>query len=166
MTSYSGGLRLSETLGLVLGDIDSKRMVIRVEQGKGREVNPTSALGLVALPPPSPGSFQRTPSLGAFPHATVPSQSKVHSAGSAPSVQLSSSRIARNSASPSTLTPAATQEELLFVRRLLLLAQAQFSTLSLGTRRKCLVLFVTTVSPSESACAAMRVSKEPIGVPR
>lgn len=37
MTSYSGGLRLSETLGLVPGDIDSKRMVIRVEQGKGRK---------------------------------------------------------------------------------------------------------------------------------
>lgn len=37
MTSYSGGLRLSETLGLVPSDIDSKRMVIRVEQGKGRK---------------------------------------------------------------------------------------------------------------------------------
>lgn len=37
MTSYSGGLRLSETLGLVPGDIDSKRMMIRVEQGKGRK---------------------------------------------------------------------------------------------------------------------------------
>ena len=37
MTSYSGGLRLSETLGLVASDIDSKRMVIRVEQGKGRK---------------------------------------------------------------------------------------------------------------------------------
>jgi site-specific recombinase XerD len=37
MTSYAGGLRLGETLGLVLSDIDSKRMVIRVEQGKGRK---------------------------------------------------------------------------------------------------------------------------------
>jgi hypothetical protein len=37
MTSYSGGLRLSETLGLVPGDIDSKRMMIRIEQGKGRK---------------------------------------------------------------------------------------------------------------------------------
>jgi site-specific recombinase XerD len=37
MTSYSGGLRLSETLGLVPSDIDSKRMMIRVEQGKGRK---------------------------------------------------------------------------------------------------------------------------------
>jgi len=37
MTSYSGGLRLSETLGLVPSDIDSKRMMIRIEQGKGRK---------------------------------------------------------------------------------------------------------------------------------
>jgi site-specific recombinase XerD len=37
MTSYSGGLRLSETLGLLPSDIDSKRMMIRVEQGKGRK---------------------------------------------------------------------------------------------------------------------------------
>jgi len=35
MTSYSGGLRLSETLGLLPSDIDSKRMMLRVEQGKG-----------------------------------------------------------------------------------------------------------------------------------
>lgn len=37
MTAYSGGLRISETLGLVPSDIDSKRMMIRVEQGKGRK---------------------------------------------------------------------------------------------------------------------------------
>jgi site-specific recombinase XerD len=37
MTAYSGGLRLSETLALVPSDIDSKRMMIRVEQGKGRK---------------------------------------------------------------------------------------------------------------------------------
>jgi len=37
MTSYSGGLRLGETLGLVPSDIDSSRMMIRIEQGKGRK---------------------------------------------------------------------------------------------------------------------------------
>lgn len=37
MTSYSGGLRLGETLALLPSDIDSKRMMIRVEQGKGRK---------------------------------------------------------------------------------------------------------------------------------
>ena len=37
MTSYSGGLRLGETLGLLPSDVDSKRMMIRIEQGKGRK---------------------------------------------------------------------------------------------------------------------------------
>jgi integrase/recombinase XerD len=37
MTAYSGGLRISETLALVPSDIDSKRMMIRVEQGKGKK---------------------------------------------------------------------------------------------------------------------------------
>lgn len=37
MTAYSGGLRLGETLALLPSDIDSGRMMIRVEQGKGRK---------------------------------------------------------------------------------------------------------------------------------
>jgi site-specific recombinase XerD len=34
--AYSAGLRVSEVIGLRVTDIDSKRMMIRVQQGKGR----------------------------------------------------------------------------------------------------------------------------------
>ncbi len=37
MTIYSGGLRLGEVLRLKVKDIDSKRMLIRVKQGKGHK---------------------------------------------------------------------------------------------------------------------------------
>ncbi len=37
MTTYAAGLRVSEVVGLKVTDIDSKRMMIRVEQGKGRK---------------------------------------------------------------------------------------------------------------------------------
>ena len=36
MTMYAGGLRVSEVTHLRITDIDSQRMVIRIEQGKGR----------------------------------------------------------------------------------------------------------------------------------
>src|SRR3954453_18724557 len=37
MTAYAAGLRISEVVGLRVDDIDSRRMVIRVRQGKGRK---------------------------------------------------------------------------------------------------------------------------------
>ena len=37
MATYSAGLRVSEVVSLRVSDIDSERMVIRVEQGKGRK---------------------------------------------------------------------------------------------------------------------------------
>jgi len=37
MMTYSGGLRVSELVNLKISDIDSKRMVIRVEQAKGNK---------------------------------------------------------------------------------------------------------------------------------
>jgi site-specific recombinase XerD len=37
MTTYAAGLRVSETAHLRISDIDSKRMQIRVEQGKGKK---------------------------------------------------------------------------------------------------------------------------------
>jgi len=37
MTAYSAGLRVGELIRLRLSDIDSERMMIRVEQGKGKK---------------------------------------------------------------------------------------------------------------------------------
>jgi len=37
-TAYGAGLRVSEGVALKVGDIDSERMLLRVEQGKGRNI--------------------------------------------------------------------------------------------------------------------------------
>ena len=37
MTAYAAGLRVSEVVALQVADIDSRRMVIRVRQGKGHK---------------------------------------------------------------------------------------------------------------------------------
>ena len=36
-TAYGAGLRVSEVVALKVGDVDSKRMLLRIEQGKGRK---------------------------------------------------------------------------------------------------------------------------------
>jgi integrase len=35
--AYGAGLRASEVIALKVGDVDSQRMTLRVEQGKGRQ---------------------------------------------------------------------------------------------------------------------------------
>jgi integrase/recombinase XerD len=40
--AYGGGLRASEMVGLKVGDIDSRRMTLRVEQGKDRKASGTA----------------------------------------------------------------------------------------------------------------------------
>ena len=35
--AYGAGLRASEVVGLKVGDIDSERMTLRIEQGKGHK---------------------------------------------------------------------------------------------------------------------------------
>jgi integrase len=37
MTAYGAGLRVSEVVALRVGDIDSQRMLLRVQQGKGKK---------------------------------------------------------------------------------------------------------------------------------
>src|ERR1700752_2996646 len=39
-TAYGAGLRVSEVVALKVGDIDSERMLLRIEQGKGRKDRP------------------------------------------------------------------------------------------------------------------------------
>jgi integrase len=55
MTGYGAGLRISETVSLKVSDIDSQRMLLRVEQGKGHKdrdsmLSPRGAPPRVALP--------------------------------------------------------------------------------------------------------------------
>jgi site-specific recombinase XerD len=44
-TAYGAGLRVSEVVALKVGDVDSERMLLRVEQGKGRKSLPSRRRG-------------------------------------------------------------------------------------------------------------------------
>jgi Phage integrase, N-terminal SAM-like domain/Phage integrase family len=46
-TAYGAGLRVSEVVALKVGDIDSERMLLRVERGKGRKSLPSQKRGIV-----------------------------------------------------------------------------------------------------------------------
>ncbi|WP_372574893.1 tyrosine-type recombinase/integrase [Ruegeria jejuensis] len=64
--AYGGGLRASEVTQLKIGDIDSDRMLIRIDQGKGckdRHVMRLCCtnLGLRALPPSPDGLILPVP---------------------------------------------------------------------------------------------------------
>src|SRR5258705_9608859 len=44
-TAYGAGLRVSEVVALKVGDVDSERMLLRVERGKGRKSLPSRKRG-------------------------------------------------------------------------------------------------------------------------
>src|SRR5467141_2988347 len=48
-TAYGAGLRVSEVVALKVGDVDSERMLLRVERGKGRKSLPSRRRG-TAMP--------------------------------------------------------------------------------------------------------------------
>jgi site-specific recombinase XerD len=50
-TAYAAGLRAAEAVSLKVADIDSSRMVIRVEQGKGQKDRYVMQVGAVARHP-------------------------------------------------------------------------------------------------------------------
>ena len=57
--AYGAGLRASEVVSLKVSDIDSKRMIIRVEQGKGRKDRYVDAVAAVCSTCCAPGGRRR-----------------------------------------------------------------------------------------------------------
>ena len=76
--AYGAGLRASEVVALKVGDIDSKRMLIRVEQGKGRKDR------YAMLSPAAAGTAARLVAGGAAARLAVPRQEPGQSDDDAP----------------------------------------------------------------------------------
>ena len=68
--AYGAGLRAAEVVSLKVGDVDSKRMVIRVEQGKGRK-DRYVMLSPICSNCCATGGGRPGPKAGCFPDATA-----------------------------------------------------------------------------------------------
>ncbi|WP_292566761.1 tyrosine-type recombinase/integrase [Methylomonas sp.] len=53
MTAYAAGLRVSEAIHLKVSDLDSQRMMLRVDQGKGRKDRNRPAVPPIKNKPPA-----------------------------------------------------------------------------------------------------------------
>ena len=72
MTLYAAGLRVSEAVSLRIADIDSKRMLLHVVQGKGRKDRLGDVVAAPAAPFALPLPTLSAPLTGCFPAGPIP----------------------------------------------------------------------------------------------
>ena len=99
-TAYGAGLRVSEVVTLKVGDIDSERMLLRVERGKGRkDRHAMLSPQLLVLCAPGGGRGGGAAcccgEAGCFPVATRSSRCR-HASSAAPSVPPPKPRVSRS----------------------------------------------------------------------